>query len=256
MKQSIIAFIPVTLMFVIICHAVQAKSSPENSRQTSMLTTYTGVIPCADCPGIEETLTLNPDNTFNLKRIYQERSPEPFVATGHWIIEGSKLILTEKSGKQFYEIVGRHTLRHLDQSGNPIDTKANTELQRLGSPTMQLLDTRWQLIELEGQSVPTEPAIRREIQMTLFGQDAHVSGFSGCNRFFGQYELKEDQLRFSEIAGTRMACPPPAMELENKVLAMFASVTTYHLEGKFLFLLNGQALLAKFEQKDPITSGK
>ena len=35
--------------------------------------TYKGVFPAADCPGIETTLTLNPDKTFTLHSVYIDR---------------------------------------------------------------------------------------------------------------------------------------------------------------------------------------
>ena len=35
--------------------------------------TYKGVFPAADCPGIETTLTLNPDKTFSLHSVYIDR---------------------------------------------------------------------------------------------------------------------------------------------------------------------------------------
>src|SRR5690606_39751528 len=35
--------------------------------------TYSGVFPCADCPGIKTTVTLNSDETFTYEGEYQER---------------------------------------------------------------------------------------------------------------------------------------------------------------------------------------
>ena len=35
--------------------------------------TYRGVLPAADCPGIETTLTLKPDGTYSLHEEYLER---------------------------------------------------------------------------------------------------------------------------------------------------------------------------------------
>lgn len=218
-----------------------------NDQQLSLPATYSGVTPCADCPGIEETLTLNADNTFKLSRIYQERSTEPFVENGHWTVEGNQLILKDKTGQQYYEIASGDILRHLDQTGNPIDTKANIDLHRLGQPAMHLLDIHWTLIGLEGDQIPTAPDIKREIGMLLSGQNSRVTGFSGCNRFMGQFELKDEELKFSKLAGTRMACLPPAMELENRVLSMLAATTTYKIEDNVLFLLEGTKTLAEFK---------
>ena len=34
---------------------------------------FTGSLPCADCPGIDETLQLNPDGSFELTDVYRNR---------------------------------------------------------------------------------------------------------------------------------------------------------------------------------------
>ena len=49
--------------------------------------TYRGVLPAADCPGIETTLTLKPDGTYSLHeessatRVSTRREPTPCTAT-------------------------------------------------------------------------------------------------------------------------------------------------------------------------------
>lgn len=54
-----------------------------------------------------------------------------------------------------------------------------------------------------------------------------VSGTSGCNRFTGGYGKTSTGIRFDRIAGTRMACPGPRMELESALLkAMQSPLTT------------------------------
>lgn len=36
--------------------------------------TYKGILPCADCPGIETTVVLNSDDTFSYRTKYQDRN--------------------------------------------------------------------------------------------------------------------------------------------------------------------------------------
>jgi heat shock protein HslJ len=48
----------------------------------------------------------------------------------------------------------------------------------------------------------------------------HVSGFAGCNRYFGQRATDPNVATyFSGVGATRMACVGPAMELEQVFLA-------------------------------------
>src|SRR5262249_27111630 len=41
-----------------------------------------------------------------------------------------------------------------------------------------------------------------------------VEGFGGCNRVAGSYAIEGDLLKLGPLAGTMMACPGPAMQVE------------------------------------------
>lgn len=58
---------------------------------------------------------------------------------------------------------------------------------------------------------------------TASGQ-RHASGFSGCNRYMGTYELKDGKLSFGPLAGTRMACATPGGQIEGAYLDALAHV--------------------------------
>ncbi|MDO5615815.1 MAG: copper resistance protein NlpE N-terminal domain-containing protein [Cruoricaptor ignavus] len=59
--------------------------------------TYKGTIPCADCPGIEITLTLNSDKTYIMGSKYQERENANFSDKGtfDWSEDGSFITLKD-----------------------------------------------------------------------------------------------------------------------------------------------------------------
>lgn len=60
--------------------------------------TYKGVLPAADCPGIETTLILNPDKTFTLHSVYIDRNSS-FDEKGTYTLEGNILTLKEEGGE-------------------------------------------------------------------------------------------------------------------------------------------------------------
>jgi len=62
------------------------------------------------------------------------------------------------------------------------------------------------------------------VRFVQFGSNGKVTGFSGCNRFTGNYTQKGDALTIGPIATTRMACRPSAMRREQQFLAMLANV--------------------------------
>jgi copper homeostasis protein (lipoprotein) len=82
---------------------------------------YTGTIPCADCSGIETSLSLNDDKTYILKRKYIDKSDEEIETSGSflWNDQGNKIILTIDGDKQAY-FVGEMYVIHLDKDGNKI----------------------------------------------------------------------------------------------------------------------------------------
>ena len=64
----------------------------------------------------------------------------------------------------------------------------------------------------------------------LTSEGRRVSGFSGCNRFTGSYELNESQLHFRPLAATNMACLE-GMEQEQRFLEALEGVVQFGLGG-------------------------
>ncbi|OZI71103.1 copper resistance protein NlpE [Bordetella genomosp. 12] len=80
---------------------------------------YGGVLPCADCPGIEMKLTLNADGSYTLSRRYQDRQAQPEHVSGrfHWL-PGNGTIELEGEGSRWR--VGENQLSLLDADGKVI----------------------------------------------------------------------------------------------------------------------------------------
>lgn len=114
------------------------------------------------------------------------------------------------------------------------------------SSKASLTNTYWKLVELDGARVAMTPEQEREVRITL-DDNGKVTGFTGCNRVMGGYTVAAEVLRFTQLAGTRMMCPPPAMQLESAVLANMNSVTGFRIEGEQLILLKDGAPVARYE---------
>src|SRR5690606_42104014 len=65
--------------------------------------TYKGTLPCADCIGIETTITLHEDLTYSLSRIYLQKENGAFeeTCTFSWDQSGSTIKLSEDAGQSF-----------------------------------------------------------------------------------------------------------------------------------------------------------
>lgn len=83
--------------------------------------TYSGILPCASCEGIETAIVLT-DSTYELSMIYLgEEEPNRFEQTGSysWNEAGNTITLEKKDPPNQY-FVGENVLIHLDQKGERI----------------------------------------------------------------------------------------------------------------------------------------
>jgi len=70
-------------------------------------------------------------------------------------------------------------------------------------------------------------------------EDQKVSGFTGCNRVMGSYEISSgNKVQFENLATTRMACPN--LDLENKILKLLDSANHFKIENETAYLSRGE----------------
>jgi len=205
--------------------------------------TYAGVMPCADCPGIQTIVDLLPDSTYTLQTRYIDRSEEMFTQSGKflWDTQNNTIALDNLFIKQL--LVEDHSVRVLfdgqEESLIPI------ELYTLMKTDMELAGKYWKLVELNGNPVevdqsPRDPHIVLDIYTHSF------TGSTSCNRMMGSYQLTAPgKIVFSQAAATQMMCLD--MEIENQFLQIFDSIDGYLVDGDTLTLLNESgAPLARF----------
>lgn len=73
-----------------------------------------------------------------------------------------------------------------------------------------------------------------------FKEDGSFNGFSGVNRFFGQYKLDGSRISFSGMGSTRMAGPPDAMRFEDKFMKSFSQADRCTFIGNSFTLYKGE----------------
>ena len=97
--------------------------------------TYGGILPCADCPGIDTTIAFTPEGGYTMGEIYQDSDSSAFATKGTWTVrEDGKTLLLDPEDKEeydhWYEVVSPTELRMLDREGKPIDSKLDYSLRR------------------------------------------------------------------------------------------------------------------------------
>ena len=105
------------------------------------------------------------------------------------------------------------------------------------NPDAALVGTYWRAVEIDGNPV-TPRSKKREAHLVLMSEGRRVSGSTGCNRFTGTFEQTADSFRFSKMAVTKMACPPPLDTLERAFLQALNVTATVRISGNTLELID------------------
>lgn len=97
-------------------------------------------------------------------------------------------------------------------------------------PPASLAETAWSIVEIDRQAVQGD-------NYTLQFTADRMSGQAGCNRFSGGYMLSGETLMPGAIAATRMACPGPRMDHEQRAFRVLSGpVRVSYPDGDTLVL--------------------
>lgn len=234
---------------------------------------YNGILPCADCEGIETDLSLEDDKNFVLKTKYlgkKDATTDELRGTYSWNKEGNTIILSANENGSSYYFVGENYLKQLDMKGNKIvgdlaekyvlqkksdsgelpppppppapETIKNYSIHSKSLENISLVKNKWRLIELNGKPIES-----KEMFIKLNSEEGYVA-FAGCNNIMGSVEFKDEKslIKFTKGVSTMMACPD--MTIEQEFGEMLEKVDNYSLNGNNLsFNRARMAPLARFE---------
>jgi heat shock protein HslJ len=110
----------------------------------------------------------------------------------------------------------------------------------------------WQLIQINEQPVDWSDA-QAKPGLTV-SDDNRVSGFSGCNQFFGQLSIQGNQLVIEKMGMTRKMCLSSDMFIEDTISAVLPKWSSYQLTNSQLVLANGENRLVFRRVSDPSAS--
>ncbi|MFM2231057.1 MAG: hypothetical protein RL607_2315 [Bacteroidota bacterium] len=223
---------------------------------------YKGVLPCADCEGIETELELKDTVHYVLTTRYLGKSDAPFVVKGTyvWNPEETHIRLnTKEDGPNEYG-VAENQLTQLDREGKPITGQLATRyiLQKMKvdqatgeklvqstshviesqSPvkavTYSLAGSTWMLETLHGKTIGKKA---KPLTLQLNSKDGRFSAFAGCNRLGGNYVMPSATgLAFINVVATKMACAE--LKTEQQFLQMLEMVDSYQIQNNRLTLFD------------------
>ena len=199
------------------CKSVREVTGDNSKNVPGWAGTYSGVLPCASCPGIETVLRLNSDMTYRLETTYQDKGSDTYSEEGkfEWNKQGDVVMLKGVDSSEALNrySVGENRVTMLDVDGIAIKgvLADNYVLHKVSD----LEEKYWKLVELNGNVPDYSEGWHREPHMVFRSFDRRVNGNSGCNSFFGDYELKDgSQVSFSSLGATKMACGSNSIEME------------------------------------------
>ena len=223
--NSIFSYLMVFLLVITVCCKTQkpknSQVSPEvgsgqHSTQNSpdWSGTYSGIVPCASCEGIETELRLGKDLTYTLTTKYLGKQEEPYSVRGSFGWSGNNIRLNgmaDNTRPTLYK-VEENRLRQLDLEGNIITGELESKyvLTKNGNPEVE--NKKWILTELNGRKVDLNP----ETQYIVFHTDKNsIEAKAGCNMLLYTYKI-QNSLRLTIYQGisTLMACPDGSLEPE------------------------------------------
>jgi copper homeostasis protein (lipoprotein) len=246
--------------------------------------TYQGVLPCADCDGLETTISLNENNTYAIQSQYLGKGNKIFEQRGTftWNKTGSVVVFDNIDNAPNQYAVGKNTLTQLDLEGNLItgslakeyilSKQEKKKLESSGSGQLEkpvinlnnkivaqtvikkinpavgkvtLAETKWKLTLLNGKTIKHQK--KALYFLKLNSKDGRFNAFVGCKSLSGNYIMPSPAaIAFTNIISTMKACDNT--DTEKRFTKVLEETDTYAIEDNMLYLKKGKKkVLATFE---------
>ncbi|MBR9788924.1 MAG: META domain-containing protein [Vibrionaceae bacterium] len=96
----------------------------------------------------------------------------------------------------------------------------------------------WELVKIDGKNI--ELTERQKAPRLEIGENLTANGNAGCNNFFGQAELKNNQLRIEKMGMTMKMCIGNIMNVEQVMSATLSDWSDITLTKDGLVLKNSE----------------
>jgi copper homeostasis protein (lipoprotein) len=124
------------------------------------------------------------------------------------------------------------------EAASPMESAEKPAPTHRAQPSLR--GTAWKLQALQAPEDPTlinPPG--RPPELLLATDSVRLSGNSGCNRLLGDFQLAGDQLRFTQLVSTKMACAVDVMAFEQQYLKALDQVRQWNIDKRSLLLQDG-----------------
>lgn len=128
--------------------------------------------------------------------------------------------------------------------GGPSDYTLMLHSQN-NSSALKDLNGSYHIIQLNNDNVSSY-----HLNINFNKETNQVSGFSGCNRFFGAYSQKGNQLKFGELGATKMLCDDKKNNLESAFFKVLQKANTILFSDNGFSIFQDKKLLLVAEKEN------
>lgn len=112
---------------------------------------------------------------------------------------------------------------------------------------INLLHDIWALESIEGEKIIVDETIKNLPMIEIYVKEERVHGNTSCNTINGKVEIDKNQITFSDIITTEMACPG---DIEQRFLSALQRANNYRIEKLKLYLYEDDKELLSFQKID------
>ena len=213
---------------------------------------YNGILPCADCEGIETIISLKEDFSYTKKLKYLGKEDTFTISKGNFTWDDSGNLIYLDTDKPNGYRVGENQLFALDMNDEKItgDLQDLYVLKKLSEEDL-LLNNYWKLTSLNGEILKITENKSSEAHIQFIKEDTLVVGSGGCNRLRGSFKLEAqtNHLSFKQISTTLMACEN--LDTETTFLKVLENINQFQIKNDSLHLFNDDKTnLASFVESE------
>lgn len=106
---------------------------------------------------------------------------------------------------------------------------------RPGSDPERLTENTWVFESVAGEPIPD----RARVTLQFDSDEKRAFGLAACNRYTAAYSLDGQAFSLQMMASTKMACPEPLMNTEDRFLGALRQVTGYAIDADGRLRLSG-----------------
>ncbi len=158
-------------------------------------------------------------------------------------MEEEAAFLTALGKAQKYSITGRELSITYDDGASVLN---------FSSVKLPFEYTLWTLVSIDSTPLAEDTEITASFVPGEEASQGTVSGSAGCNRYFADYALENDNITIGMPASTKMMCEEKLMEVESTYLAAIQTAQSYQVIGGNLILSTEKGTLNFLANRTPL----